>query len=306
MKPGPAPADPNPSTAPMSVPTSAAETAPAKKLDPVNVVFLAVAHTLAVVAIVYMAAVQFSWWTIGLALLWFGLCGLSITGGYHRLFAHPTYKARWALRAFYLFFGAASVQNSALKWSADHRRHHARTDTDEDPYNIARGFWWAHIGWVLFKDAQVEMKGVNDLEADPLVRFQHRFYVPLAILSGAALPFCIGLLWGDPIGALLVAGFLRLVIQWHSTFSVNSFAHKIGSRPFRPGLSARDSFWTALITLGEGYHNFHHSFPMDYRNGFRWYQIDPTKWFIWTASHIGLTRNLRRTSKARIRKARQV
>ncbi len=276
----------------------------ARERDWVNILFLGSAHALALFAIVYMAAVQFSWWTFGLGTLWAGLCGLAITGGYHRCFSHPTHKASWLLRAFYLAFGAASVQNSALKWSADHRIHHARTDKDEDPYNISRGFWWAHIGWILWRDRSESVVGVHDLEADPLVRFQHRWYVPLATAFGFVLPACLGFLWGDPIGALLVAGFLRLVLQWHSTFSVNSVAHTLGSRPFNQLSSARDSFWTAIITLGEGYHNFHHRFPMDYRNGARWYHLDPTKWFLWTSARFGLTRDLRRTPKERIRAAR--
>ncbi|MEM7310721.1 MAG: fatty acid desaturase [Planctomycetota bacterium] len=271
--------------------------------DWVNISFIASANLLAVVAIFYLIFVHFSWWTVALGFVYFAFCGLSITGGYHRHFSHPTYKAHWLLRAFYLFFGAASVQNSALKWSDDHRRHHAHTDTDQDPYNIKRGFWWAHIGWVLHRESSRQQTLVGDLMADPLVRFQDRYYIPIAVVSGALLPFCLGLLWGDPWGALLVAGFLRLAVQWHATFSVNSFAHMIGRKPYDEGISAQDSFLTALITLGEGYHNFHHRFPMDYRNGVRWWQPDPTKWVIWTASWLGLTWDLRRTTPVRIQNA---
>jgi stearoyl-CoA desaturase (delta-9 desaturase) len=229
---------------------------------------------------------------------------VGITGGYHRLFAHPTYRASGAVRFFYLIFGAASVQNSALKWSADHRIHHTRTDQEQDPYNIRRGFWWAHIGWVFYKDTH-ETRGVKDLEADPLLRWQDRNYVLLAVLVGFVAPLLIGWTWGDPLGALLVAGFLRLVVQWHATFAVNSFAHWMGSQPYSRANSARDSFWTALITLGEGYHNFHHRFQSDYRNGVRWYHFDPTKWFVWTLERLGLVSDLRRTSPEVIQRARQ-
>ena len=280
-----------------------------QKIDWVNIVFIVTAHLLAAFAVVYMAAVHFSWWTLGLGLLWFAFCGLAITGGYHRLFSHPTYKAHGLLRAFYLFFGAASVQNSALKWSADHRKHHSKTDKDEDPYNIRRGFWWAHIGWIFFTD--VKNTGlrapVNDLSADPLIRFQDRHYIALAILSSAVLPACLGLMWGDAMGDMLVAGFLRLVIQWHATFAVNSVAHWkwIGTQPYNTGNSARDSFITAIVTLGEGYHNFHHKFQLDYRNGIRWFHLDPTKWFIWLSSKVGITRDLRRTPADVIKKARE-
>lgn len=276
-------------------------------LDWVNTLFLGTSHALALAAIAYMVFVQFSWWTVGLAFLWMMLSGVSVTGGYHRLFSHRAYSANWLLRAFYLLFGAAAVQNSALKWSVDHRLHHSRTDQTEDPYNIRRGFWWAHIGWVLHRgDGTLEASAAPDLAADPLVRFQHKYYVLIALFVGALAPAALGLLWGDPIGALLVVGFLRLVLLWHATFSVNSFAHYLGSRPYSKKTSARDSFFTALITLGEGYHNFHHRFQADYRNGVRWYHFDPTKWFVWTLSHVRITRDLRRVPQHAIDKARRM
>jgi len=277
----------------------------ARKLEWTNTLFILSAHLVAAFAVVYVTAVHWSWWTVGLGLAWMALCSISITGGYHRLFAHPTYEGSWPLRAFYLFFGAASAQNSALKWAADHRLHHSRTDQDEDPYNIRRGFWWAHIGWVFFKDADDHRPPpVRDLRADPLIRFQDRYYLALAILGGALLPAGLALSWGDPLGGLLVAGFLRLVVQWHVTGAVNSVAHTIGVQPFSTKTSARDCFWTALITLGEGYHNFHHRFQLDYRNGVRWYHFDPTKWTIWTLSLVGLTSGLKRTPGILIRRAR--
>lgn len=271
----------------------------------VNLLFILSVHLVAVAAIVYMAMVQFSWWSLGLGLLWLGASSMSITGGYHRLFAHNAYKASWPLRAFYLLFGAAGVQNSALKWSADHRIHHSKVDTEKDPYNINKGFWWAHIIWIFYLESDWEPKGVKDLQADKLVMFQHKYYVPLAIFMGAVVPFCLGLIWGDPIGAMLITGFLRLLLQWHATFSVNSFTHLIGKQPFSVDNSARDSFLAALITLGEGYHNYHHRFQTDYRNGIRWYHFDPTKWFVWSLSHVGLTSELKRTAREKIERARQ-
>ena len=275
------------------------------KLDWINVLFIGSAHLLAAFSVVYMAAIHFSWWSLGLGLLWFALSGFAITGGYHRLFSHPSYKANRVLRAFHLFFGAASIQNSALKWSADHRRHHSRTDTDLDPYNIRRGFMWAHVFWLFYKDPENELEGVKDLQADPLVLLQHRYYLLLVAVSGFILPAALGMLWGDWIGALLIAGFLRLVVQWHATFAVNSVAHAIGNQPYSKKNSARDSFWTALVTLGEGYHNFHHKFQLDYRNGIRWYQFDPTKWAIWSLSRLKITGDLRRTPESQIQQARR-
>jgi len=276
-----------------------------QRLDWLNTFLIALFHLVAVFAVVYLVFVQASPWTIALGVVWFILCGISVTAGYHRLFAHLTYRARTPLRAFYLLFGAAAVQNSALKWAADHRLHHARCDRDEDPYNIQRGFWWAHIGWILFKSSRPgDLGAVRDLQNDRLVMWQHRWYVPIALVVGAWVPAALGALWGDALGAVLVAGFLRLVLQWHATFSVNSLAHSLGHQPFSRRNSARDSYWTALLTLGEGYHNFHHSFTFDYRNGVRWYHFDPTKWFVWTLSRVGLTTQLRRTTRDAVARAR--
>jgi stearoyl-CoA desaturase (delta-9 desaturase) len=168
-----------------------------------NLLFIVGSHLLALAAIAWIVWVDTSPWTIGLGCLWVAMCGLAITGGYHRLFAHPTYRASRIVRAFYLLFGAASVQNSALKWAADHRTHHARTDHEQDPYNIRRGFWWAHIGWVVHR-APSHAAFVRRLGGDPLVRFQDRFYLPLALLFGALLPAAIGAAWGDALGAFLV------------------------------------------------------------------------------------------------------
>lgn len=277
-----------------------------RQLDWTNTIFIGTAHLLAVAGIVYLC-LNFHWQTLLLAVVWFGFCGLAITGGYHRLFSHPTYKAIWPLRLFYLLFGAGSVQNSALKWSSDHRVHHSRVDTTEDPYDITEGFWWAHIGWVLSKQPKdADYSSVRDLAADPLIRFQHKYYLPLAVLFAAVLPAAIGTLWGDWLGAILVCGFLRLIVQWHATFSVNSFAHMIGTQPYSTKNSARDSWITAIISLGEGYHNFHHRFQSDYRNGIRWFHLDPTKWFVWSMSKMGVTRDLKRAPARAIARAREM
>ena len=268
-----------------------------------NILFLAVTHLAGVAGIVYACAVHFSPWTLGLAALWLALCMLSTTGGYHRLFAHRAYRAAAPLRLFYLLFGAASFQGPALRWASDHRVHHARTDEDGDPHDIRRGFWWAHIGWLFYRSPANTAQS-RDLLADRLVRFQDRLYLPLAALFGFLLPAAIAWTWGDPLGGLLLAGFLRLLVQYHATFSINSVAHTIGRRPYSASISARDSFVTAILTLGEGYHNYHHRFPGDYRNGIRFHHFDPTKWWVWTLSKIGLARDLHRASREAVRRAR--
>ena len=236
-----------------------------------------------------------------LFLLYIAATGFSITAGYHRHFAHGAYECRSFVKGFYLLFGAAAFQQSVLNWASDHRRHHLKIDEDEDPYNINRGFLWAHIGWLVFKNPNPpDYSNVSDLAADPWIRAQERFYVPLAVAMGFGLPFAIGYAMGHPWGCLLWAGIFRTVLVHHSTFFVNSLAHTLGTRPYTLAVSARDSFVTALLTFGEGYHNFHHRFATDYRNGVWRHQWDPTKWLIRSMAAVGWAWGLSRTPREKI------
>lgn len=234
-------------------------------------------------------------------LLYISATSLSVTAGYHRLFAHGAYECRRAVKVFYLLFGAAAFQHSVLSWASDHRRHHQHIDRDGDPYNIRRGFLWAHIGWLLDNEHKAaRFANVSDLRADPLIRLQHRFYVPLAMVMGFGVPFGLGYALGHPWGCLLWAGVFRTVVGHHTTFLVNSLAHTLGKRPYTLAVSARDSFVTSLLTFGEGYHNFHHRFATDYRNGVRRYQWDPTKWLIRAMAAIGWAWDLGRAPRESI------
>jgi stearoyl-CoA desaturase (Delta-9 desaturase) len=239
--------------------------------------------------------------------------GFSITLGYHRLFSHATFRARLPVRLFILIFGAAAFENSVLMWASDHRRHHKHVDHDEDPYDISKGFFHAHIGWLLFKLwPQPPFDNVADLKKDPLVMWQHRHIHALAVLVSLVLPTLLGALWDGWIGALggfLIGGVAKVVVIQHGTFLINSACHTIGRQPYSTRCSARDSFFMALFTFGEGYHNYHHEFQHDYRNGVKPWQWDPTKWLIWSFSKIGLTSALRRaraelvsSSEANVRK----
>jgi stearoyl-CoA desaturase (delta-9 desaturase) len=223
---------------------------------------------------------------------------IRITLGYHRLFSHATFRARLTVRWFILIFGAAAFENSVLMWASDHRRHHKHVDHDGDPYDISKGFFHAHIGWLLFKLwPQPPFDNVADLKKDPLVMWQHRHIHSLAVLISFVLPTLPGALWDGWIGALggfLIGGVAKVVVLQHGTFLINSACHTIGRQPYSTRCSARDSFLMALFTFGEGYHNYHHEFQHDYRNGVKPWQWDPTKWLIWSFSKIGLTSGLRR------------
>lgn len=228
----------------------------------------------------------------------------AITVGYHRYFAHSTFKSGPVIRFLLLFFGAASFEQSALKWASLHRRHHQYTDTELDPYNIKKGFFYAHMGWIMFWKHTMDYDNAKDLQKSSLVMHQHSNYQWWSMLSGVVLPLAIGGLLGDVLGALLWGVAARLTLVFHSAFFINSFAHTFGTRRYDPTISARDNWFGAVLTNGEGYHNFHHKFPMDYRNGIRWYHWDPTKWFIWGLSKVGLARELRKTPNDEITAAR--
>jgi stearoyl-CoA desaturase (delta-9 desaturase) len=271
-----------------------------------NIAFLATVHLGAVAGLaIYLPARGLSAAALGLGLAWMALTIFSLSAGYHRLVAHRAYEASPVLRFFLLAFGAATFQNSALVWAADHRRHHKRVDTSMDPYDARRGFWYSHIGWVLrHTPLATALQPVPDLERDPLVAWQHRYYPLIGLVTGFALPTALGAALGDGWGGFVVAGLARLVVVYHITFSINSFAHMFGRQPYSDRNSSRDSFLLALFSMGEGYHNFHHTFPADYRNGVRAHHFDPSKWAIRMFSAIGLARNLRRTPRAVVIRAR--
>ena len=245
---------------------------------------------------------QINWWLHGSVFVaMFIASGLSITLGYHRLFSHLSFKASWPVRLLTLIFGATAMENSALEWCSDHRRHHKHTDDDEDPYNIQRGFFFAHMGWIMMRPIGGEspLTNVNDLKRDPLVRFQHKWWAAIGILVGFGLPALIGYLVEGGIGAasgLLIGGVTRLVAVHHMTFFINSLCHTLGHQPYSDRCSAKDSWIMALFTFGEGYHNFHHEFQHDYRNGVKFWQFDPTKWTIHILEKIGMASKLRRVA----------
>ncbi len=223
------------------------------------------------------------------------LTGMSITGGYHRLFAHKAYKARLPVKLFYLLFGTMSAEGSVMEWCTDHRMHHLYTDTDKDPYSAKKGFFYSHMGWLFMIDqTNRTYENVKDLEADPLIAFQHHYYIPLMLVSNIIMSVGVASLWGDAWGGLWLAGFARLMANHHSTFLVNSWAHFFGKQPFSSHCTARDSLLVGFLAHGEGYHNYHHQFAADYRNAIRWYQYDPTKWMIFLFYKLGLAYDLKR------------
>lgn len=230
--------------------------------------------------------------------------GLSITVGYHRLFAHRAFQAHPLVTWLCLFFGAAAFEQSAYLWSSLHRDHHRYVDTERDPYNIKQGFWHAHWGWILFWRYEPDYGNVKDLHANTLVLHQHRYYLLWAITGGVLFPLAIGAATGHLLGAFLLGVVGRLTLVHHSTWSINSICHTFGTATYDIDATARDHWLVAFLTNGEGYHNFHHRFASDYRNGVRWYQWDPSKWLIALLSWCGLAKKLYRTAPHAILAAR--
>jgi stearoyl-CoA desaturase (delta-9 desaturase) len=238
--------------------------------------------------------------TAVLALLYYAMTGMGITAGYHRLWSHRAYSARLPLRIFLAAFGGGAVEGSIRWWSCGHRLHHRYTDTDKDPYSVRKGLLYSHIGWMVLRSNPKKAGRVDiaDLNADPVVRWQHKNYILVLFTMAYLFPMAIaGFGWGDWKGGLVWAGIVRLTVVHHATFCVNSLAHYLGDQPFDDRRSPRDHFLTALVTFGEGYHNFHHEFPSDYRNAIRWYQYDPTKWLIWVSKKVGLAYDLKTFSQ---------
>ncbi len=235
------------------------------------------------------------------------LNGMSITAGYHRLWAHRTYEAHWIVRFVVMFFGTMAVQNSVLIWASGHRTHHRHVDDPKrDPYSAKRGFWFSHMGWMIRKhdSGKEDFSNAPDLLKDPMVMFQHRHYTVLALGINFGLPMLIGYCVNDLWGVMLLGGLMRLVWSHQTTFLINSLAHIWGQRPYTDQNTARDNAILAIFTYGEGYHNYHHQFQYDYRNGIKWYHIDPTKWLIASLSYLGLTKKLKRCDTFAIEKAR--
>ena len=278
-----------------------------QKKDWVNILFLTLTPVIGIVGTAaYTYANGFRLWMPLLTVGMYLAVGMSICAGYHRFFSHKSYDASPLVQIFYAIFGAMAAQNSILWWSSSHRVHHKHVDQDWDPYNIKRGFWWAHILWIFYRNEERDdtFENARDLKVNPIVMWQHRWHKVILVVGGFGLPTLIGAAFGDPIAGLLWGGFTRLVIIHHTTFFVNSLAHWVGKPIYNAEVSARDNWMVALLTLGEGYHSFHHRFPADFRNAIRWYQWDPAKWFIGVLRSAGLAKSLVTTPPPQIEQAR--
>ncbi|KAJ7651627.1 hypothetical protein DFH06DRAFT_1207561 [Mycena polygramma] len=271
-----------------------------------NTIFFVSTHIFALWGALYWRPVhQVPTQTLVLALLVWQLADFGITIGYHRLYSHRAFRAKFAVRVILAALGSAGFQGSIKWWCLRHRLHHRFTDDPvHDPYAATRGLFYSHMGWIFYKPTYERMELVDreDLDSDPVVRFQHKHYVPLALFFGFVLPTLLGTIWGDPSGAFVWGGLVSRLAIWHCTFLVNSLAHWDGLQPYSDEDSSRGTLLLALLTGGEGSHNFH-SFPHDWRSGPHPLSWDPSKWIILLLHRLGLVTGLRSVREQDLKEA---
>jgi len=291
-----------------SSPPSPAPRAP-YNISGIAIIFV-VPILVAAAALAYGLTLGFSWLTPIVVAFGYVAMAISITAGYHRLFSHRAYEAARPLRWLFALVGGASCQGDVVSWVHRHRRHHAHTDTHEDPHSIREGFLWAHWLWMTLKRPEPEFltdPRVRDIVTDRFLVWQHRHYGLQILLTNIAAPLALGFAIGRPL-EMLLAVWIAQVIQQQSTFFINSATHTFGKNTYNTSTSARDpnwlTAWLLLPLMGEQHHGYHHKWCTDYRNGVRWYHFDPTKWLIFSLSKLGLAWNLKRIPAHVIEKAR--
>lgn len=228
--------------------------------------------------------------------------GLGITAGAHRLWAHRTYKATLPVRLLLGLFQTIAAQNSIYEWCRDHRVHHKHTETNADPHNAQRGFFFSHMGWLMIKKhPDVISKGrkipLDDLSLDLVVKYQHKYYIPLTILFSFVLPTILPyLLWNESlVTAYFIPGVLRYIVTLHVTWCVNSFAHWYGDKPYDKNINPSENILVSMASIGEGFHNYHHTFPQDYSaSEFGSIYFNYTKLMIDIFYHLGLVSDRKR------------
>ncbi|OWR40684.1 acyl-CoA desaturase HassNPVE [Danaus plexippus plexippus] len=267
-----------------------------------NVILFALLHIGGVYG-AYLFFTQAMWSTRLFAVVLYLCSGLGITAGAHRLWAHKSYKARLPLRMLLTLFNTIAFQDSVIDWARDHRMHHKYSETDADPHNATRGFFFSHVGWLLVrKHPEIKAKGhtidMSDLKSDPVLRFQKRHYLLLMPLACFILPTYIPTLWGETLwNAYFVCAIFRYVYVLNVTWLVNSAAHKWGDKPYDKNINPVETKPVSLVVLGEGFHNYHHTFPWDYKTAeLGHYQLNFSKLFIDFMATIGWAYDLKTVS----------
>jgi stearoyl-CoA desaturase (Delta-9 desaturase) len=255
-------------------------------------------HVLAIAGAILL---PFKWWYPLIAIGFYYLRMFGVTAGYHRYFAHRSYKTSRVFQFLLAFLAETSVQKGVLWWAGHHRDHHRYSDMPEDIHSpVQRGFWWSHVGWILSASYDETPEGnIKDFVKYPELRFLNKHYwlpptvfgVLITLLGG--WPFAI---WGFGISTVLL---------WHGTFTINSLSHVFGSRRYRTTDDSRNNWLLALVTMGEGWHNNHHHFAASARQGFYWWEVDMSYYVLRALSAVGIVWDLRQPTAKVLAEGRQ-
>lgn len=267
-----------------------------------NVVYLALWHVIALIGLVMLPSV--AWRTMLFNFLYASSGSIGVTAGAHRLWTHRTYKGVWPLRFWLMLNYSTTMPQSIYAWARDHRAHHKFSDTDADPHDARRGFFYSHVGWLMLRKDTPVLRGgltldLSDLERDWVVRLHRRYHLRMAILLIVVLPTLVPFIfWQEPLIKALCFTAFRHCFVLHGVWAINSWTHLYGTRPYDKTILAADNRWVENVWRGgEGYHNFHHSFPSDYRaselSGSR---INHCTLFIDACALVGLAYDLKTTS----------
>lgn len=269
-----------------------------------NILLFAYLHVAAIYGM-YLMATSASWYTIAWAVFMYQCGAFGITAGAHRLWAHRSYKAKLPLRIMLMIFNLISFQNDIHEWSRDHRVHHKYSETDADPHNATRGFFFSHVGWLLCrKHPLIKEKGkgidMSDLEKDAVVAFQKKYYLTLMPIATFVIPTWVPMyFWGESfVNAWFVSTMFRYAFTLNMTWLVNSAAHMWGQKPYDASINPAENLMVALGAAGEGWHNYHHVFPWDYKAAeLGNYRANPTTMFIDFMAKIGWAYDLKTVPK---------
>lgn len=277
-----------------------------------NIILFVILHSSLPIGLYLIYTQQVKWPTLIYSVLGMYASGLGVTGGSHRLWSHKSYKAKWPVQVVLMLLQTMAGQNSIYTWSRDHRVHHKFSETNADPHNIKRGFFFAHMGWLCCrKHPEVIAKGklidMSDLEANAVVMFQHRHFWWLSVMFTVLVPSYIPvLLWGEKFWSSFIFSFMvRYMITLHGTWLVNSAAHYYGHRPYDVRIEARESPYVIYNALGEGFHNYHHTFPYDYAAGEFGKYLNITTTFIDMCASLGLVYGRRKVDADTVRRRRE-
>jgi stearoyl-CoA desaturase (delta-9 desaturase) len=229
------------------------------------------------------------WLALAMCFFGFALRKFGITGAFHRYFSHRSYKTSRPFQFVLAFIGGMAAQKGALWWAGHHRHHHKHSDEIEDIHSAKReGFFWSHVGWIMSDDYEkYDEKSVTDLTKYPelIMLNKHHYFPPLVYAVACFLIHgWMGFVWGFIVST---------VILYHTTFAINSLCHMFGRQRYLTQESSKNSWWLAILTMGEGWHNNHHHYPLSCRQGFFWWEFDPTYYILKTLSWFGLVWDLK-------------